>query len=157
MHPDRYLSGSGVPARSTIATWHAGHRHVQGWSRRRFLQTAAGAAVAGAAVGTGLLNPLPASAAAPGRGLPVPIPAGFDFFGTGLISHVMGPPPDDPSTVYNFEGASAITFVSGSVERTDRRTGEVLTLPYLFNDMRFMKGVFRGRDGHERQATFGFV
>jgi len=41
--------------------------------------------------------------------------------------------------------------------RRNKRTGEVRTLPYSFNDMRFMKGVFRGRDGHERNATFAFI
>jgi hypothetical protein len=35
--------------------------------------------------------------------------------------------------------------------------GETRTLPFLFNDMRFMKGVFRSHDGHVRDAAFGFV
>ena len=43
------------------------------------------------------------------------------------------------------------------VERTDRRTGEMRTLPYAFNDMRFMQGRFEGRDGHVRNATFVFT
>jgi hypothetical protein len=30
-------------------------------------------------------------------------------------------------------------------------------LPYSFNDMRFMQGLFRGRDGHVREATFVFT
>ena len=41
-------------------------------------------------------------------------------------------------------GAAGIAFISGTVERTDRKTGETRVLPYLFNDMRFMQVVFRG-------------
>ena len=62
-----------------------------------------------------------------------------------------------PASVNNFQGAAGIAFISGTVERTDRKTGETRVLPYLFNDMRFMQGVFRGRDGHERDATFAFI
>ena len=87
-----------------------------------------------------------------------------DEFAAGLdtvFGHVQAPPltgvDSDPSTVTNFEGAAGIAFISGMVDRFDRRTGDVRTLPFLFTDMRFMKGVFRGRDGHERDATFAFV
>ena len=69
---------------------------------------------------------------------------------------VLGP-DSDPATVYNFQGASAIAYISGECEQRNRRTGETRTLPFTFNDMRFMKGVFRGHDGHVRDAAFGFV
>jgi hypothetical protein len=59
--------------------------------------------------------------------------------------------------VYNFDGTAGIAFISGFVERTDRKTGETRTLPYSFNDMRFMQGRFEGRDGHVRDATFAFT
>ena len=99
-----------------------------------------------------------AGAAAPGIGLALPIPATLDLLGADF--HVQAPPftgvDTDPSTVYNFQGAAGIAFISGMVERTDRKTG-ARVLPYLHNDMRFMQGVFRGRDGHERRATFGFI
>jgi hypothetical protein len=77
-------------------------------------------------------------------------------------SHVLAPPflfgPDsDPATVYNFQGVSAIAFISGTCEQRNRKTGETRTLPFQLNDMRFMKGVFRGHDGHVRDASFGFV
>jgi hypothetical protein len=152
-----------VPSRDTRASLHAGHRHASfgRLSRRGFLQGAVGAAVVGSTVGSGLLNPRAAQAAGPGIGLAVPIPTTTEFF-PGVHSHVQAPPflegPDsDPATVYNFQGATGIAFISGMVDRWNRRTGERRRLPYLFNDMRFMQGVFRGRDGHARNATFGFV
>ena len=132
-----------------------------GVSRRGFLRTATRATVAGAALGAGLVRPGAAAGSAPGIGLVEPIPTSVEFF-PGVQSHVLAPPflfgPDsDPSTVNNFRGASAIAFISGTVERRNRRTGEIRTLPFEFNDMRFMQGVFRGRDGHARGATFALV
>ena len=134
------------------------HPHV---SRRRFLQGTAGAAALGAATGAGLMNQRHAHAAAPGVGLVVPIPYGLDFFGDGRLFHVEAPPfpgaGEDPSTVFNFDGASAIAFIDGLVDRTNRKTGAIETLPFIASDMRFAKGRFRGRDGHVREGTFGFV
>jgi hypothetical protein len=129
------------------------------WTRRSFLGGAAGAAALGAVAGSGLLNPLPAAAARVGIGQVEPIPTTSDFF--GVPSHVTGGPLEpevaDPSSVYNFQGATGIAFISGFCERRDRRSGETQTLPYVFNDMRFMKGVIRIRDRHIRSATFAFV
>jgi hypothetical protein len=124
------------------------------------LQTAAGAAAFGAVMGTGLLHPGEAQAAAPGIGLAEPIPATADFF--GVSSHVQFPPvlggPDaDPGTVFNFQGSVGAALISGTCEQRNRRTGDTRTLPYMMNDMRFMKGFFRGRDGHKRGATFALV
>ena len=156
---DRIPTAS-VPADARLAGPRE-HRHAHATtaslSRRRFLQGSAAVAAGGAvALGPGL-----ASAAGPGLGDVVPIPTTQEFF-PGFFSHIQGPPllggPNaDPSTVYNFEGISGIAFVSGTVERRNRRTGEVRNLPYLFNDMRFMKGRFRGRDGHVRRGTFAFI
>jgi hypothetical protein len=144
-----------------LTNFHAGHAHTQfALSRRRFMKGAAGATVVGAAVGSGLLDSLTAHAAAPGIGLVEPIPATIEFF-PGVFGHVQAPPftglDSEPGTVYNFEGAAGLAYISGEVERTDRRTGETRTLPFLFSDMRFQQGVFRGRDGHVREATFAFV
>jgi hypothetical protein len=141
-----------TPTRTAESHRHHGHE----LSRRGFLTQAT---VAGAALG--LMRPGAAWASGPGIGLVEPIPTTVEFF-PGVQSHVQAPPflegPDsDPSTVYNFRGASAIAFISGTVERHNRRTGETRTLPYQFNDMRFMQGVFRGRDGHVRPATFAFI
>jgi hypothetical protein len=160
MRTDRYSGGPLVPTRNMLAGFHAAHVHTRyALSRRRFLKGAAGATVAGAAVASGLVKPLAAQAAGPGLGLAEPIPGTLDFF--GVLSHVQAPPltpiDTDPATIFNFQGTAGIAFISGTVDRTDRRSGETVNLPYSFNDMRFMKGVFRGRDGHARSATFAFV
>jgi hypothetical protein len=102
-----------------------------------------------------------AQAAGPGVGLAEPIPATAEFF-PGVFSHVQFPPVlggenADPGTVFNFQGAVGSALISGTCEQRNRRTGTTRTLPYLMNDMRFQKGVFRGRDGHERGATFALV
>ena len=143
------------------AAAHAGHAHTQyALSRRRLLKGAAGATLAGAAVGSGMFNSLTAHAAAPGIGLVEPIPTTLEFF-PGVFGHVQAPPftglDSDPGTVYNFEGAAGLAYSSGNVDRTNRKTGATRTLPFLFSDMRFQKGVFRGRDGHVREAAFAFV
>jgi hypothetical protein len=155
-----YMSGRPLtPARPTDPGAHDGHSHQL--TRRRFLQTSAGAAALGAVVGTGLLRPASAQAAGPGIGLAEPIPATFEFF-PGVFSHVQFPPVlvdenSDPGTVFNFQGAVGAALISGMCTRRNRRTGETRTLPYSMNDMRFQKGVFRGRDGHRRGATFALV
>lgn len=161
---DRLASdGPFVPTRDDVTRLHAGHRHTwpRSVSRRSFLKQATSAAAVGAAVGAGVVKPSLAHAAGPGIGLVEPIPTTTEFF-PGVGSHVLAPPflfgPDsDPATVFNFEGASGISFTSGQVERHNRRTGTTEVLPFSFNDMRFMKGRFRGRDGHVRNATFAFI
>lgn len=150
---------SQVPTRPTHSA-SEGHSHTRGWTRRKFLRTATGTAAIGVAASAGLLRPARAVAGGPGIGLVEPIPTTLEFF-PGVFAHVQAPPftgPDsDPATVYNFQGASAIAAISGTCEQRNRMTGETRTLPYQFNDMRFMKGVFRGRDGHVRDGAFGFV
>jgi hypothetical protein len=132
-----------------------------GMSRRHFLQRAAVATALGAAATAGLANRRDVDAASPGIGLVVPIPYGLDFFGDGRLFHVEAPPfavaGDDPSTVYNLRGTSGIAFIDGLVDRTNRKTGVVETLPFIASDMRFMQGDFRGRDGKMRSGTFGFI
>ena len=131
------------------------HLHRRGVSRRLFIQSAAGATAAGAVMG----SPLRAAAGGPGIGLVVPIPTTLPIFGEEF--HVQAPPftgaDSDPSSVFDFTGSAGIAFINGTVQRTDRRTGESRMLPYSFNDMRFMQGRFRGRDGHIRRATFVFT
>ena len=160
MKPEQLVPGG---AARVALGGHAGHSHAatEFLSRRRFVQTAVGATALGAVAGAGLLRTTGAYAASPGIGLMLPIPTTAEFF-PGVRSHVQAPPflvgPDsDPSTVYNFQGAAGVAFISGTCERHNRKTGETRTLPYLFNDMRFMKGVVRGRDGHARRATLGFI
>lgn len=164
MRPDQIVRGRPLTVtRAVKSSRHGGDGSLNpdGVSRRGFLGTATRATVAGVALGAGLARPGKAWASGPGIGLVEPIPTAVEFF-PGVPSHVLAPPflfgPDsDPASVNNFRGASAIAFISGTVERHDRRTGETRTLPYSFNDMRFMQGVFRGRDGHVREATFAFI
>lgn len=162
MRRERFDSGGPLtPTRPVQLGAHDGHSHVDYWTRRRFLQTSVGTTALGAIVGSGLLRPGVARASGPGIGLVEPIPATTEFF-PGVLSHVQFPPVlggdvADPGTVFNFEGAVGAALISGTCEQRNRKTGEKRTLPYLFNDMRFQQGVFRGRDGHERAATFAFV
>jgi len=130
-------------------------------SRRQFLRTSGGALL-GAGLGSALGSKLWPSrmAAAHGAHQPVPIPGGtpvlggaFHVYGPGLID----PVDAEPSSITDFNGFLGIAFISGTVTRTNTRTGEVRTLPFLESDMRFMKGVYRGTDGEIHQGAFGFV
>ena len=158
MQPKRLSGSTQAPTRPTASA--DGGDLPRRWSRRRFLQASAGAAALGGAAAAGLLRPGRALAG-PGIGLVEPIPTTVEFF-PGVQSHVLAPPflfgPDsDPATVYNFEGVSGLAYISGTCEQRNRRTGETRELPFSFNDMRFMKGVFRGTDGRTRRGAFGFI
>ena len=149
--PDR------IKTRDTLVARHlAWHTPI---SRRTFLRAGVGASAIGAALGAGLLRPVAASAA-PGIGNVLPIPTTLEPF-PGVEIHVQAPPftgPNtDPSTVWNFQGASGIAFMDTSVTRTHRKTGEVQVLPSTMNHMTFMQGIYIGRDGHVREGTFSFV
>jgi hypothetical protein len=139
---------------------YTGHAHV--WpgaqSRRQFIRSAASAASVGAALGSRVWRP--SLAEAHWAHEPVPIPRGtsllggaFHVFGPGLID----PIDAEPSTITDFNGFVGITFVSGEVTRTNAKTGEVRTLPFLDSDMRFMEGIFLGTDGRVHQRAFAFV
>jgi len=126
-------------------------------SRRQFLKTA-GTVMLGSALGPGLLRPSLAPAQSPGS--PVPIPGGtpvlgsaFHLFGPGIID----PPDAEPSSITDFDGFVGLTYVTGTVTRTNTVTHEVRTLPFVNSDMRFMKGVFRGQDGKMHNGAFAFV
>jgi hypothetical protein len=127
-------------------------------SRRQFVRTAAGAAMLGATVSAGLWQPR--LARAQDTHAPVPIPGGTPVLGGAF--HVFGPgtidPIDaEPSSITDFNGFVGIAFISGTVTRTNTKTGEVRTLPFVNSDMRFMQGLFRGTDGQMHQGTLGFV
>ena len=141
---------------------HTGHAHFwqHAMSRRQFARTAAGAAVVGTALGSGLWTP--GLAQASGSDEPTPIPGGFQA--GGQTFHVLGPmlggtPADaEPSTITDFNGFVGLAFIDGEVTQTNTKTGEVRLLPFLTSDMRFMKGVFRRRtDGRVRQGAFALV
>ena len=130
-------------------------------SRRQFVGNTAGAMLAGATLG-GVVWPA-RSVAAQSASDPRPIPGGTPDLGGAF--HVYGPgfpggsdgPDAEPSSITDFNGFVGLAFISGTVRRTTRSTGATVELPFLFNDMRFMQGVYVGTDGRHRQGTFGFV
>lgn len=63
----------------------------------------------------------------------------------------------EPATISDFNGFVGLAYISGTVTRRTRSTGETVELPFLGSDMRFMAGVYRGVDGRVRRATFGFI
>ncbi len=109
-------------------------------SRRHFARTAAGSALA-AAVASRLWTPSLVQAAS---FAPVPIPGGTPALGGAY--HLFGPAAFDP-----------IDAELGMVTQTNTKTGEVVRLPFLNSDMRFMQGVFRGTDGKVHPGAFAFV
>jgi len=128
-------------------------------SRRQFARTAAGTAVVGATLASGLWRS--GLAKATGSNEPLPIPGGiilggqtFHVFGPGLSGN---PPDQEPSTITDFNGFVGLAYLNGMVTRTNMQTGEVDTLPFLFSDMRFMQGVFRDTDGRMHQRAFALV
>ena len=131
-------------------------------SRRQFARTAAGAAVVGATLGSGLWGP--GVAKADGSFQPIPIPGGQPGFvsPSGEQFHVFGfasilNDDAEPATITDFYVFVGVAIISGTVTRTNTATGEVLTLPFVNSDMRFMKGVFRGTDGRIHQGAFALV
>jgi len=125
-------------------------------SRRQFARTAAGGAFA-AAIGSRLWTPRLVEAAS---FAPVPIPGGTPALGGAY--HVFGPAAFDPidaepATITNLNAAVGLAYVSGMVTQTNIKTGEVVRLPFVDSDMRFMQGVFRGTDGKVHQGAFAFV
>jgi hypothetical protein len=111
------------------------------------------AAVAGAAVGVGLI-PAVVRAGKPSSTAPVPtsnttVIGGktfhFTSFGAGI----------DPSSINDFNGFVGVADVQGTGTGTNP-DGSTETL--LFDtDMRFMSGVYVGTDGAVHHGTFGFV
>ena len=80
----------------------------------------------------------------------------------GRRPHVFGPatidPADaEPATITDFNGFVGLAYISGTVTQTNTATGEVLTLPFVDSDMRFMTGVFRDTDGKLQQGAFALV
>jgi len=137
-----------VLSHSESSAHHARH----GISRRTFI---GGAAVAtGASLGSGLLAPAAGWAGSLSGRAPKPTTATSTI--NGVTFHVDGFGPGvDPSSITDFKGFVGVADVRG--KGTARHAdGRVETL--LFDtDMRFMKGVYVGRDGAVHRGTFGFV
>jgi hypothetical protein len=87
---------------------------------------------------------------------PVPIPTTSPYHVSGFAS-----PTNlnaEPSTITNFSGSFGFATLSGTVTRTDRKTGEEMSLPFGSNtNMRFMTGTFVGTDGQTYPGTFAFI
>jgi hypothetical protein len=144
------------------SAWRAANRDVGAacrlptrMTRRQFARAATGTAVLGGALGSGLLRP--ALAGIRWEFAPVPIPAGggpFHVFPPGFN----GVPIDaEPATITNFNGFVGLSYPSGMVTQANTKTGEVLKLPFLDSDMRFMQGEFVGANGVAYQGTFALV
>ena len=88
---------------------------------------------------------------------PVPVSGGVPDLSPMGAFHVFGGPGMEPSTISNFKGSVGITFVSGTVTRTNIKTGEQQSLPFTDSDMRFMTGTFKGVDAQEHPGTFGLI
>ena len=103
---------------------------------------------------------MPETAQAKASFAPVPIPGGTPVLGGSY--HVFGPAAIDPidaepSSITNFNGFIGLTYVSGMVTQTNRKTGETRRLPFVDSDMRFMQGDFVGTDRRLHQGAFAFV
>jgi hypothetical protein len=136
---------------------YTGHPHFwhRALSRRRFVQTAAGATAL--VVGNGLWFPFAAAAGNHDDPTPRPIPGGNDFLGDGHFVHVFPPAyGQELSTITDFNGFIAAAEIQGAGTGTDTQT-HATTRYYFDADMRFMDGVYVATDGKQRTATFGFV
>ena len=67
------------------------------------------------------------------------------------------PADAEPATITNLNAAVGLAYVSGMVTQTNIKTGDVVRLPFVDSDMRFMQGVFRGTDGKVHRGAFAFV
>ncbi|HLI34517.1 MAG TPA: hypothetical protein VKW70_05690 [Terriglobia bacterium] len=163
------LVGMDMPALSTNlfsareAT--AGFRSM--FSRRRFIETAAGAdgLIAGSGIG---LSRLARAAGSPGLPQtmdaddgPQHIPGGFanPALPAGCpseILHFFGPGPmNENSTVWDFNGF--IGVASGTVSGTGNLAGQAQSFTGVDVDMRFMKGSYVGLDGNLHKGAFAFI
>ena len=150
---------------------HVGRTH--GFSRRRFIHTAAGATAL--AFGPGR------SVSALGddddvhhrtRPAPKPIPGGLDLSGFGFVSpydfiHVFGPGQAgivlpftggalqglnvEPGTITDFDGATAVAYHVGRAKGSDGITYNLET------DFRVMDGRYVAVDGTTRRGTFALI
>jgi hypothetical protein len=129
-----------------------GHPHFwrRALSRRRFVQTAAGATAM--VVGSGLWLPGAVAAGTHDDPTPRPIPGGNDFLQDGHFVHVFAPAYGaENSTITDFNGFIAAAEIQGKGTGNDGKT-------YTFDaDMRFMDGVYVATDGKQYNRTFGFV
>jgi hypothetical protein len=122
-------------------------------SRRRFIGGAATAV--GTVLGASVLRPGAALAKPkPQNATPNPIPGGTTVGGQLFHFFPFGP-GQEPATITDFNGFVGVADVQGTGTATNP-DGSTETL--LFDtDIRFMKGVYVGKDGAIHKATFGFI
>ncbi len=145
-----------------LAAWRAGNNGVgvarqrpPSMTRRQFGRAAAGTAVLGGTLGSGLFKPGLAEASNSFGPIPIPAPRGSPFHVFGPV--LFGPADLEPSTITNLNGFVGLAYLDGMVTQTNTKTGEILRLPFVNSDMRFMKGNFRGTDGDFHRGTFALV
>jgi hypothetical protein len=125
-------------------------------SRRQLLRS--GAVAVGGVAGLGVLDPSPVLGSLRSRtAAPRPIPGGlslttFEFVPTGADLHFFGPGiAMEMSTITDFNGVLGGSETRGTAHGSDGTT-------YSFDcDMRFMQGVYIGRDGRLHGGSFGFI
>ncbi|MGH9688843.1 MAG: hypothetical protein ACRD5K_17315 [Candidatus Acidiferrales bacterium] len=130
------------------------------FSRRRFLESAAGAAV----LGSGLVLPSIGRAAGHMVGdersthdFPQPIPTGISPFGGPLI-HIYPPgAASENSSIWDFDGFVGVA--QGNVNGEGLLGGVPQKFAGANNncDMRFMSGIYEGLDGKIRQGSFALI
>ena len=134
--------------------------HSQLWdlfpSRRQFLQTAG---AAGLLACSGLESL--AWGEKPISSQPRPIPGGFQIEPGGEVFHNFAPGVFDPidsdrSGITDFNGFVGYAIVDGTGTGFNTETGEARRL-FFEVDLRFMQGVYVGRDGNKHFATFSVI
>jgi hypothetical protein len=169
--------GSQTTSQSSNQGLHVGHTHgwEGGFSRRRFIHTAAAGATA-LAFGSGLSSRALARDDDNGHDKPLPepkpIPGGTDLSELGLkppydFIHELLPGPKgvvlpftgvqleglnvEPSTITDFKGATALAYHVGKAKGSDGKTYNLET------DFRVMEGHYVSVEGTRRQGTFAEI
>ena len=120
-------------------------------SKRQFIKTVAGAS--GLVFGSGLWTQALGKGQVPANAEPRPIPGGFEAFGE--LFHLFDPAPgNEPSSITDFNGFVGVARNTGFGTLTDATGSRRVSYD---TDMRFMKGLYIGKDGRHRQGTFGFL
>ena len=145
--------------------------HTHGFSRRRFIHTAAGATAL--AFGPGLsLNALAHDDDNQTRPAPKPVPGGSDLSAFGLVApydfiHTFGPGQAgvvlpftgvelqglhvEPGTITDFHGATAVAYHVGEAWGSDEKMYNLET------DFRVMDGKYVAVDGTTRRGCFALI
>ena len=121
-------------------------------SRRRFIGQTAG--VTGGVLGASALLPRLAMAGNTDNAGPNPIPYTVNIAGVDFALSFPGS-TSIPGVIADFNGFWGYSEVQGTGQAT-YPDGSSETLLYD-TDMRFMQGVYLGKDGKVHQGTFGFV